>query len=155
MDKEQLKAAALEVMEYLAAQPERFNAQLALKFKSCGTGDTSRGGTYLDYTYTFREAHANPYGGLHGGIIASIFDTAGGIGAAALSQALVSTTDMSVSYLRAMYGHTFRVHMEYTHIGARMISCTGKMFDSGTGELCATAHSTYMVTSGREKGLRV
>lgn len=132
--------------------PGRHVPDLDLQLLDCDT----EGGQYtIDYLYVPKERHLNPYGGVHGGMIASIFDTGIGIGAIALKQQFVTTIDLSVSYLRALLGEQFRVHAEFTHLGNRTVSGIGKVFDLKTGELGATCLATYITIRGKEKGLQV
>lgn len=120
-------------------QPERLNARLKLRLEDCCKADKK-----VDYLYDAEEWGLNPYGGVHGGIICSLFDTGMGIGAVALSGKMVSTADISVSYLKPMNGRSFRFSIEYTNVGKRMIRCMGKAADVetrrglrvGYGQLC-------------------
>lgn len=132
--------------------PDRMNASLGLEVKNF-----SRKGKHaeIDYEYTRKEQQLNPYGGVHGGIVCTVFDTAIGIGADALSGHLVTTTDLSTSFLRALNGETYKIHVEYTHIGGRLISGIGYMYDKESGELCATCMATYMIIQGKGRGIRV
>ena len=90
----------------------------------------------------------NPYDGVHGGIISSVFDTCIGFGAVGLSHSYVSTTDLSVSFLKPMTGEEFLVHVDYTQVGKRMIRSIAKAVDKKTGVLCATAMASFM-TAGK------
>lgn len=141
-----------EVMKMNESFSERMNATLHLSIEKCLRDDKR---AEVDFNYTRQELHLNPYGGVHGGMVCTVFDTAMGIGAVALCGSLVTTTDLSTSYLRALRGDHYLVHLEFTHIGRRMISSVGHMYDKESGELCATCMGSYIVIEGREKGLRV
>ena len=56
--------------EYNARFPERMNQQLGLKFLDC-----SREELFVDFAFdNDREVWLNPYGGVHGGVICTLFD---------------------------------------------------------------------------------
>lgn len=131
-------------------QPERLNARLKLQLEDCCKADKK-----VDYLYDAEEWGLNPYGGVHGGIICSLFDTGMGIGAVALSGKMVSTADISVSYLKPMNGRSFRFSIEYTNVGKRMIRCMGKAADVETGVVCASAMASFVTTEARAPGLQV
>ena len=107
---------------------------------------------WAEFLYETKEGHLNPYDGVHGGIAASLVDTCAGIGAVALCNKYVTTTDLSVSYLRALNGDRFRIRVEYTHVGGRMISATAWIINEGSGELCVTGMVSYMVLN-KQTGL--
>lgn len=133
--------------------PERMNAKLKLTATNCVREEKR---AEIDFSFTREELDLNPYGGVHGGIVCTVFDTAMGIGCVALCGHLVTTTDLSTSYLRALNGEHYRIHTEYTHIGSRLINCLGYIYDTDNGdELCSTCMATYMQIAGEPKGLRV
>lgn len=137
--------------EYNARFPERMNQQLGLRLLDC-----SREELFVDFAFdNDREVWLNPYGGVHGGVICTLFDTCMGYGAAALSNGFVSTTDLSVSYLKPMMGTHYRFHIEYTQLGSRMIRCIGKAIDTDQDLLCATAQGSFVITQGKAPGSRV
>ncbi len=133
-------------------QPERLNARLKLRLADCSIGEK---GKKVSYLYDAEEWGLNPYGGVHGGVICSLFDTGMGIGAVALSGKMVSTADISVSYLKPMNGKQFRFDIEYTNVGKRMIRCIGKAVDTATGVVCATAMASFVTTEAKVPGLQV
>lgn len=146
------KALEEDMGELNRAYPNRLNASLELTFSHCLREEK---GAEVDFYYTRKEIHLNPYGGVHGGMVCTVFDTAMGLGCVALCGHLVTTTDLSTSYLRALNGEHYRIHVKYNHIGGRLINCTGYMYDTDSGELCATCMATYMQIVGKPKGLRV
>ncbi len=129
-------------------QPERLNARLNIKLEDC-----SREEKFVEYSFEAQEWMLNPYGGVHGGIICSIFDTGMGIGAVALSAKMVSTSDISVSYLKPMNGKSFLFRIEYTNVGRRMIRCMAKAADRETGVVCASAMASFVTTEAQMPGL--
>ena len=131
-------------------QPERLNARLKLRIEDCSKAEKT-----IVYLYDAEEWGLNPYGGVHGGVICSLFDTGMGIGAVALSGKMVSTADLSVSYLKPMNGKRFRFCIEYTNVGKRMIRCMGKAVDAETGVVCASSMASFVTTEAKVPGLQV
>lgn len=131
-------------------QPERLNARLKLQLADCSKAEKT-----VEYLYNAEAWGLNPYGGVHGGVICSLFDTGMGIGAVALSGKMVSTADISVSYLKPMNGKKFRFCIEYTNVGKRMIRCMGKAVDAETGVVCASAMASFVTTEAKVPGLQV
>ena len=91
---------------------------------------------------------ANPMGGLHGGLIATLLDSA--IGMSALSVLptgkLFTTLTLEVKYLRAtpLDGTELLAEGRVVHAGRRQIAVEGTMHN-GRGDLVATATSTCLV----------
>ena len=139
-----------DIRAYAKSQPERLNAILDLKLL-----DGSREEMWAEYEYETKDWCRNPYGGVHGGIIASIIDTGMGFTCATYSNKFVSTTDLSVSYLKPMMGTKFIIHVDLTQAGSRMIRCIAKVFDAESGMLCATGMGSFILGGNREKGARV
>lgn len=122
--------------------PHRLNHMLGL-----GLVDCSRQECYIEYEFSSQDWMKNPYDGVHGGITSSVVDTCMGLGAVALSQSYVTTTDLSVSFLKAMTGERYLVRVEYTQLGKRMIRCMAKVIDRKTGVLCATSMASFMAVA--------
>ena len=144
MKKEELYSSIQNIIDNQADQPGRFNYLLSLKLESAETEPVS-----ITLSFDAREWCLNPFGDVHGGVVASILDTSMGIGAAALSGTSVNTTDMSVSYLSALKGDKFYIRCEYTKVGRRMIRSMARVLDH-KGKIYATAIGSFMVL-GNEK----
>ncbi len=86
----------------------------------------------------------NGRGELHGGVISAMMDTSMGITAAAFIEHDVSTSDMSVSFIRPFTGRYFLISSEVVHIGRRMIRLNARAYDEATGKLLATATTNFM-----------
>ncbi len=159
MNSEQYKKNILTIIEMSKAQPGRTLAQLDLKLDSCEVINCGTDGKdvryHAEFIYEPREEHLNPYGGVHGGFIGIVFDTALGMASASVCEKHIATTDMSVSYLRALWGKKFRVTCDYDHMGAHMIHGIGKMIDEKTGRVCATCLISYAILDIDEPGLQV
>ena len=138
------------VIAFSLQYPERMNAMLDLKLL-----DGSREEMWAEIGFEAKEWSRNPYGGVHGGVIASIIDTSMGLTCATYSNKYVSTTDLSVSYLKPMMNVHYKIRVEITQVGSRMIRCMAKVFDAESGMLCATGMGSFIMTGDREKGARV
>lgn len=121
--------------------PDRLNSRMDLRLVSCDWDNHT-----MEFSFIPNELSLNPYGQVHGGMACSVIDYAGGAGTFALTGALVSTIDLSVTYLKPMAAEKYIVKIEYTHIGSRVVNCTGRMIDGETGEICVTSMVSYMLT---------
>lgn len=94
------------------------------------------------------EFHFNPIGSVHGGVFATLLDSA--MGCAVHSALPAGTTytslDLSVKFLRALTAGSGPVRCEglIVHLGGRTALAEARLFD-GTARLCAHATSTCMI----------
>lgn len=144
-----------KVIDVNSLQPGRLNEMLGLKIKDC-----SRKESFAEFIYDVSEWALNPYDGVHGGIICSLFDTTMGIGSVALTERFVTTTDISVSFVKPMTGKQYSIQLQYNHIGKNMARCTGRAIDTETGIVCATAMGSFMLLKNYsfdnfEKGIKL
>lgn len=133
---------------YYATQPGRLNTMLDLRLRDC-----SRDEQWIEYTFLPKDWCLNQSGGVHGGIVASVLDYGCGVLAYLLSQKMVVTTDLSVSYLRGLTGSEYRVLARANHVGGTIVNCTGQILEPG-GKICATAQITYFAQAGKKPGVR-
>jgi uncharacterized protein (TIGR00369 family) len=94
------------------------------------------------------EIHENPMGTMHGGIVATLVDTAMGC---ALSSTLsadesFTTLELSTNFVRAITRATGRVHAEgrIVHSGGRIATTEARVYDDA-GTLYAHAKSTCII----------
>ena len=139
-----------DIRAYAQSQPQRLNAMLDLQLL-----DGSREEMWAEYAFKAEDWCRNPYGGVHGGMIASIIDTGMGFTCATYSNKYVSTTDLSISYLKPMMNVHYKIRVELTQTGSRMIRCIAKVSDAESGMLCATGMGSFILGGDREKGARV
>ena len=139
MEKERFYDNIQRRIEMQAEQPERFNNRLDLKLVDVGTDPMS-----AKFRFDVGEWCLNPFGDVHGGVVASILDTSMGMGAASLCETSVNTTDMTISYLSAMNCDRFYICCEYTKVGRRMIRCISRAVDE-RNKIYATAMGSFMV----------
>lgn len=156
MTDEEFEEKLKMVIERSTRHPDRMNASLKLQLLE-SSADGMEGLGEAVFGYTVNTAHLNPYGGIHGGIVAALLDTCMGTAIAARTDHFVITTDLSVSFLRALTDSHFRIYIAFTHLGRRMASVTGKIVNADRDdEICATGMGTFMLlnTEG-ESGVQV
>jgi uncharacterized protein (TIGR00369 family) len=104
-------------------------------------------GTLLEPT----EWQYNPIGVVHGGVAATLLDSAMGCAVQSTLTAGVgyTTTDLQVRYVRAMGTDTGPVRAEGTvvHAGRRLVTAQGQIIAKNSGKLIAHATTACMVLS--------
>ena len=88
----------------------------------------------------------NEKGGIHGGAIAGMFDTAFGVVANfTAGENEATTTDMTVSFLRGVeYGMELHLKVYIVKAGRSLIRQRAELTDAATGKLLATASGSWM-----------
>lgn len=86
----------------------------------------------------------NGRGEVHGGVISAMMDTTMGINAIALTAGSVSTSDMTISFLRPFRGKSFIVESEAVQVGSRVIRLIAKAYDEDTGKCLAMSTGSFM-----------
>ena len=116
---------------------ERMNARLA----ACDYEEQS-----VTYAFPTQTWQINEKGGIHGGAIAGMFDSAFGVVANfTAGENEATTTDMTVSFLRGVdYGMTVLVKVYIVKAGRSLIRQRAEMTDEATGKLLATASGSWM-----------
>ncbi|MEY9887151.1 uncharacterized protein (TIGR00369 family) [Catenulispora sp. MAP12-49] len=117
-----------------------------------GLGDVDEG--RVVFTMTPAEHHYNPIGSVHGGVYATLLDSACGCAVQSLLPAgdFYTSLDLSVKFLRGMTKDTGQVQCigTVTHMGRRTALAEARIVD-GNGKLYATATSTCMVFRAGDK----
>jgi len=94
------------------------------------------------------EIHENPMGTMHGGIIATLVDSAMGCAVASMLDAGVgyTTLELKINYVRPIVRTTGRLHAEgrVVHFGGRVATTDARVVDDA-GTLYAHATSTCLV----------
>ena len=102
------------------------------------------------YSYKAKPTHRNVFGSLHGGIIASLCDGAMGQGAAILKRCSLNTVSLTITYLEPCVGDNYRIEVDYTHLGDRVVDALASLIDEDNGDrLCATGVGSFLVLNGR------
>jgi uncharacterized protein (TIGR00369 family) len=98
------------------------------------------------------ELHENPMGTMHGGIVATLVDTAMGCAISSLlpADASFTTLELSTQFVRAITSATGRVQAEgrVVHRGGRVATTEARVYDDA-GVLYAHATSTCLITRSR------
>ena len=121
--------SGLERLEYFESQPERFGMASNLEYDVI-----SYKHGYWSSRYTPKERHMNLIGSLHGGIMATLLDTA--MGSAVMTTLKPgeghTMTDLTVKFVRAVMSYDDVLIIEGTvdHSGKRMFATEGVIKDS-------------------------
>jgi uncharacterized protein (TIGR00369 family) len=95
------------------------------------------------------ELHENPMGTMHGGIVATLVDTAMGCAVASTlpADATFTTLELGTQYVRAITSATGRVYADgrVVHSGGRIATTEARVIDDA-GTLYAHATSTCLIT---------
>ena len=100
----------------------------------------------VTYAFTTQRWQINEKGGIHGGAIAGMFDTAFGVVANfTAGENETTTTDMTVSFLRGVeYGMELHLKVYIVKAGRSLIRQRAELTDASTGKLLATASGSWM-----------
>jgi uncharacterized protein (TIGR00369 family) len=96
-----------------------------------------------------QEQHCNPFGVMHGGVAASLFDSA--LGCAVQTQLgerqIAPTMQLSINYIRPITVSTGKVRCtgQVVHLGKRSATAQGSLVD-GDGKLYAHATGTFVIS---------
>ena len=111
--------------------------------------DVARGS--VTFAMTPEDRHYNPIGMVHGGVTATLLDSAMGCALQSVLPAGVgySTLDISVRYIRPITVRTGNVVATGTlvHKGRRTATAEARLVDEVLGQVYATATSTLLVLS--------
>ena len=102
----------------------------------------------VEFEIEARPEFGNPLGTVHGGITATILDSAMGcaVHTTLPAGASYTTLDLSITYLRSVPydGRRLTAEGRIIHVGGRVATAEGRVVD-GEGRLIATATTTCMV----------
>lgn len=103
----------------------------------------------LVMAYPVQEWELNPLGGMHGGIITTIFDTSMGMLSHYCAKGnMVATVSLQTTYLKPVpHGETFVVKVNAVSDGRRLVTLNGEGYLEGSGKLAAVAVGTFIKTS--------
>jgi uncharacterized protein (TIGR00369 family) len=99
------------------------------------------------------EYHYNPYGVVHGGVAATLFDSALGCAVQSLlpKASMAPTMQLNINYIRPITISTGRVRCsgQVVHLGNRSATAEGRLVDMH-GKLYAHATGTFVISALRE-----
>jgi uncharacterized protein (TIGR00369 family) len=131
----------LQAMKRGDAAPPPAVAMLGLSLDELERGRTV-------FSVVAEEVHENPMGTMHGGIVATLVDTAMGCAVSSTlpADAGFTTLELSTNFVRAITQSTGRVHAEgrVVHSGGRVVTTEARVYDDA-GTLYAHAKSTCLV----------
>jgi acyl-CoA thioesterase len=107
---------------------------------------TEIGERYAVMEVAVTEKHGNYFGGVHGGLIATLVDTVSFFPRPLLPSGLLTTTSsLNISFTRpARIGDRLTARSELLHLGRRTASLTVQVLD-GEGRLVAHGSATLMI----------
>lgn len=100
-----------------------------------------KGVCYLE----LKDHHMNNGGRVHGGVLASLADTAAGVAVRSVRPEgmLSATTDLSISFIRPPMGKSLEAHAEVIHAGKRLFRTEIAVFCEE--KLIAKTNATFMI----------
>ena len=142
MEKGQWEKRAEEIVNsYLNRKDGYFDDRMAAAFWAC---DYER--QCVEIRFTTQEWQINERGGIHGGAIAGMFDTALGVVAnfvAGPNEA--ATADMQLSFIRPVeYGEHTIARIFIVKAGRTIIRLRGELYCEESGKLTATAVGSFI-----------
>lgn len=98
-----------------------------------------------DILFCTQDWEKNQRNEIHGGAIASMFDTAMGVTAAVFEgSGSVSTADLQISFIRPFLSGAFIFTTQITSIGKTLIRTTCVAREKQSGKIVATASGTFV-----------
>ena len=143
MDKKQAWIALVEEKShhYLNLNDGGFDELMHCSLKRCNYEEQS-----VTYAFPTLKWQINEKGGIHGGAIAGMFDTAFGVVANfTAGENEATTTDMTISFLRGVeYGMELEMTVYIVKAGRSLIRQRAELRDAATGKLLATGSGSWM-----------
>ena len=140
------KQAWIELVErkskhYLNLGDGGFDENMKARLIGCNYEEKS-----VTYRFQTQPWQINERGGIHGGAIAGMFDTAFGVVAnLTAGDNEATTTDMTVSFLRGVeLGMEVDMTVYIVKAGRSLIRQRAELKDAATGKLLATGSGTWM-----------
>lgn len=100
----------------------------------------------VTYAFETQKWQINEKGGIHGGAIAGMFDTAFGVVANfTAGENEATTTDMNLVFLRGVeYGMKLEMKVYIVKAGRSLIRQRAELYDAETGKLLASGSGSWM-----------
>lgn len=136
-----MEARFQEILNHIRQDGEvRLNNMLDPFFLGCSEEEKKS-----DILFCTQEWEKNQRNEIHGGAIASMFDTAMGVTAAAfLGKGSVSTADLQVSFIRPFLSGAFVFTTEVTSVGKTLIRTMCVAREKQSDKIIATATGTFV-----------
>ena len=143
MDKKQAWIALVEEKSrhYLNLGDGGFDEMMNVRLVGCNYEEKS-----VTYAFPTQKWQVNEKGGIHGGAIAGMFDTAFGVVANfTAGENEATTTDMTISFLRGVeLGMELEMTVYIVKAGRSLIRQRAELKDAATGKLLATGSGSWM-----------
>ena len=143
MDKKQAWINLVEEKSrhYLNLGDGGFDEMMNVRLVGCNYEEKS-----VTYAFPTQKWQVNEKGGIHGGAIAGMFDTAFGVVANfTAGENEATTTDMTISFLRGVdYGMELEMTVYIVKAGRSLIRQRAELKDAATGKLLATGSGSWM-----------
>ena len=143
MDKKQAWIALVEEKSrhYLNLGDGGFDEMMNVRLVGCNYEEKS-----VTYAFPTLKWQINEKGGIHGGAIAGMFDTAFGVVANfTAGENEATTTDMTISFLRGVeLGMELEMTVYIVKAGRSLIRQRAELKDAATGKLLATGSGSWM-----------
>ena len=143
MDKKQAWITLVEEKSrhYLNLGDGGFDEMMNVRLVGCNYEEKS-----VTYAFPTQKWQVNEKGGIHGGAIAGMFDTAFGVVANfTAGENEATTTDMTISFLRGVdYGMELEMTVYIVKAGRSLIRQRAELKDAATGKLLATGSGSWM-----------
>lgn len=126
---------------YLNLGDGGFDEKMKVRLAGCDYEEQS-----VTYAFETQRWQINEKGGIHGGAILGMFDSAFGVVANfTAGPGEATTTDMAVSFLRGVeFGMDLELKVYIVKAGRSLIRQRGELKDAATGKLLATASGSWM-----------
>lgn len=136
-----MQQAAAAANHYLHLEDGGFDETMRAQFSACNFEEKS-----LTIAFLTQGWQINERGGIHGGAIAGMFDTAFGIMANFIAGENEATTvDMNISFLRPLeLGETCEIRVITVKTGRSLIRLRAEMTCRESGKLVATGSGCWM-----------
>ena len=143
MDKKQAWITLVEEKSrhYLNLGDGGFDEMMNVRLVGCNYEEKS-----VTYAFPTQKWQVNEKGGIHGGAIAGMFDTAFGVVANfTAGENEATTTDMTISVLRGVeLGMELEMTVYIVKAGRSLIRQRAELKDAATGKLLATGSGSWM-----------
>jgi len=143
MDKKQtwIKLVEEKSHHYLNLNDGGFDEMMNVHLVGCDYEEQS-----ITYAFPTQKWQVNEKGGIHGGAIAGMFDTAFGVVANfTAGENEATTTDMNISFLRGVeLGMELEMTVYIVKAGRSLIRQRAELKDASTGKLLATGSGSWM-----------
>ena len=143
MDKKQAWINLVEEKSrhYLNLGDGGFDEMMNVRLVGCNYEEKS-----VTYAFPTQKWQVNEKGGIHGGAIAGMFDTAFGVVANfTAGENEATTTDMTISFLRGVeLGMELEMTVYIVKAGRSLIRQRAELKDAATGKLLATGSGSWM-----------